>query len=113
MIDKIKNYAIIALFLVLVGFYFYNRIQSDSFYKEIIELKKARKNELKEARDVSLNLIDSLLLKSSIKYDSLLLIKQKIKYVPYEKYIYSNRNLDDALDIFSRYKYNKGAEVED
>ena len=45
--------------------------------------------------------------------DSLINLSNKIKYIKYEKFIYLNRDINGALDVFSNHPVNTGAKKED
>ena len=107
---KVKNYAIGLLFIALS--YYTIKFYLSSIYQENEKNKiiKERDDEYSRIRDSSL--VEN---KKSLEFlieenDSLIIkLKQKPKFIPYEKAIYVNRNLNDALDVHSRYKYNKRA----
>ncbi len=110
-----KVYKVIVLLLLIsVGvLFFYSNNRINKLKKENIELKEAKKIELRKVRDSAFVKIDSIVSSSSKKFDSILNIPPTIKWRKYEKPIYINRSLDDALDVISGYKYNKRAEAKD
>ena len=101
------------LIIVIVGQYFYFKVKTSDLEQENLDLVEEKKVELKQVRDSAFVKIEELTINSQIAFDSILEISQKIKYVPYEKFIYADRNLDDALDIISNYQYNETPKRED
>jgi len=65
-----------------------------------------KKIELREQRDKSLHTIDSVLTILSKVSDSLRLEEKNIKYKPYEKLRYTDRNVDAALDTIAKYHFD-------
>ena len=57
-------------------------------------------------------LLDSLKSEFSKKIEQISNQEQKIKYVPYEKTKYIDRDVDAALDSISKYRYDTGANSE-
>jgi len=111
--SKIGLYVIIALLVSLGGMYFYFSNKMSFLESENADLKEEKKNELKRVRDSIITRNDTLVVHSRRDFDSILRSNVQIKYIPYEKLIYSNRSLDDALDVISKYRYNEGAKKED
>ena len=105
---KTKTILIIIGILIIIigGQYFLYKSQNADKDQEILDLIEDKKVELKKVRDSAFFKIKELTINSQITFDSILEISQKIKYIPYEKLIYADRNLDDALDIISDYQYN-------
>ncbi len=112
-----KTKTILILFSILIiiigGQYFLYKSRNADKDQEILDLQEEKKTELKMVRDSAFFKIEELTINSQITFDSILEISQEIKYIPYEKLIYADRNLDDALDIISDYKYNKTAKEPD
>jgi len=107
--NQIKNY-IIAILVIGVGVLFLVfKSQVSDLEKENYDLKTSKREELKKVRDSAYLEIDKVLLSSEKTFDSILNIPPKVKYIPYEKPVYPNRSLDDALLIHADYKANKGA----
>jgi hypothetical protein len=94
------------LLAVIVVQYFIFKNQQSFLEQQNLDLIEGKKNELKKVRDSAFVHIEKLTISSKEKFDSILEINQEIKYIPYEKLIYFDRSLDDALDILSGYKYN-------
>lgn len=101
------------LIIIIAGQFFLYKSNLFDKDQEILDLVEDKKVELKQVRDSAFFKINELTVKSQITFDSILEISQKIQYIPYEKLIYADRNLDDALDIISSYQYNKGAKEPD
>lgn len=112
---KTKTILIIigTLIIIIVAQFFYFKIKTSDLEQENLDLVEDKKDELKQVRDSAFWKITQLTIKSQITFDSILDISQEIKYIPYEKFIYADRNLDDALDIISNYKYNETPKRED
>lgn len=104
-----KSNIITAILTVLlcVAIYFAFFDKNDSEKLEELENKN---KELVVERDSILKERDSILTVKNKVSDSLRKEERNIKYVKYEKIVYANRTLDDALIILSNYKYNEGAE---
>lgn len=106
---NIHFYIIIALLLStsILGFVVVskNKAISDCENKETV----IEKDKIKKINDSILNLYQNKIKAYERKIDSLAKLKQQIKYVPYEKYYYSDRNVDTALDIISNYQYDTRA----
>lgn len=105
--NKITIFVFTALLILLGVFaflYFFeknNRIDAEN------KFSKEKKEYLRKLSD-SLN--KTFILKTSdfeIEIDSLINLEKKIKYIPYEKTIYIDRTLDEALDVFSKHSANK------
>lgn len=107
---KFALYVIIALMCISAGQYFVFKNKVSSLENENADLKEEKKNELKRVRDSATVRIDTLISRSNRSFDSILKQNVEIKYVPYEKLVYPNRTLDDALDVISKYRYNERAE---
>lgn len=105
--SKIGLYAIIVLLVALGGMYFYFQNKTSFLESENADLKEEKKNELKRVRDSIITRNDTLVVHSRKDFDSILRHNFKIKYIPYEKLIYSDRDLDKALDVIQDYEYNK------
>ena len=100
MINKIKNYVILILSVFLILLYFLFRYQTKDLKRELIKYKLTLKDSLVKEKE-------RLFISYQREYDSLLLIKNKTIYVPYKKYVYMDRSLDEALDVFAA-QINKG-----
>lgn len=105
--NKINPYIIIVLLIALVGLFFFYKNEVNDLNNEIFDLKEEKKSELKAVRDSAQVAIDDRIEKSTKSFDSLFSLKNKIKYIPYEKFIYADRGLDEALNIIEFYSYNK------
>lgn len=104
----------IIIMLSLIGFLTKSNIDNNKLYKEIVlkdlELSELKLKHLEELNEIQINVqkeIDNLVSTSQIKFDSLLYLNSKLKYRKYEKPIYIDRNLDDALLVLSKYRYDK------
>lgn len=113
----VKNKTILIVFgiliLAIVGQFFLYKNQKSFLEQENLDLKEEKKVEIKKVRDSAFAKIEEITISSKETFDSILNISQKIKYIPYEKLIYADRNLDDALDIISNYRYNETPKRED
>ena len=104
----------IIIMLSLIGFLTKSNIDNNKLYKEIVlkdlELSELKLKHLEELNEIQINVqkeIDNLASTSQIKFDSVLYLNSKLKYRKYEKPIYIDRNLDDALLVLSKYRYDK------
>lgn len=104
---RIKDYLSIAFIVLIIGGFFYVKTMISNYEKEIIDLKTEKVKELKIQRTAIKLERDSIINLQVVKYDSLLKVKQKIKYIPYEKPIYVNRTLDESLNVLSDYTYKR------
>lgn len=103
--NKIKE-IIIGILLIGLGILYFSFQSTVSRYdKQISDLKEEKKIELKEEKKKIIIKRDSLIQLKIKKYDSLLSEKQTIEYIPYEKPIYVDRTLDDAIYVLSNYSY--------
>ena len=104
-LSKLKWFHLVIIVLILFSSYqYYNNtlvIQENS------DLKQDKKDDLRKVRDSAFAEINTLTITSKKEVDSLVKLSQEIRYIPYEKLIYDNRSLDDALDILNEYKYEK------
>lgn len=100
------------LIIIIVIQFFYFKSQNSFLVQQNLDLIEEKKVDLKKVRDSAFFKIEELTANSQITFDSILEISQEIKYFPYEKLIYVNRSLDDALDIISNYRYNEPAKRE-
>ena len=105
--SKIKNTAIVVLIALIIGIVIYGKMMFSRYEKDLNNLREEKKIELKEEKKKIIIERDSLIQLKIIKYDSLLKAKQTIKYVPYEKPVYINRTLNDAINILSNYSYQR------
>jgi hypothetical protein len=98
-------YLIIALLTALGGLYFYKEY-------EIAKLKKANTELIKNnVKRVTEEIIKSYVLtldRYQFKIDSLKDVSKEVKYIPYEKKYYYDRNVDTALFIIAGYNYDTG-----
>lgn len=101
---KAKLYAIIVLLGAIIGGYIYHQSEIDKLETELFELQEHEKEELRRVRDSAFAEIDTLIIRSDRKFDSILNIPPSVKYIPYEKPVYPDRTLDDALDVHADYK---------
>jgi len=120
LINKIILGGVVTIILALTGFLVSANIrnkklqkENDSYVIDITDLKLEKTTEVKRVRDSATTKINTLVFDSQLKFDSLIYLNGKLKYRRYEKPIYIDRNLDDALDVLSKYKYNKGATEKD
>jgi len=104
--QKAQPYIIIALLILLIGLYFYFDWKTNKIQSEFLEYKTKEKVELIRVRDSASLRIDQVIEKSNKRIDSIANLPLKIKYIPYEKPYFINRNLDTSLDILSTYRYN-------
>ena len=81
--------------------------ENNDYVIEITDLKLQKTEEIKRVRDSATTKIKELIYNSELKFDSIIYLNSKLKYKRYEKLIYVNRSLDDALHVLSTYKYNE------
>lgn len=104
--NKLKNYIIIALLISLIGLFFFFRIKVKDLENKLDSGEQERKEQLQKVRDSAYRTIVKTVYESKIKIDSISKLKDKIKYIPYEKLLYADRDLDSALDTIAEYRYN-------
>lgn len=102
--SKIKNYIITLLLIVLISTVIYYKNLNNHLNKELIEVKVNKKEEITTVRDSAYTEINRIISNSNKKFDSIISIPPKIKWIKYEKPVYIDRTLDDALRIHSEYK---------
>ena len=112
---NLKSKLLLALFIVLCGaivsqFFYYKSELSDKD-NEIVELKTVKIKNLEEERDLAFDRIDTITTRSKRRFDSIANIPPTIKWKVYEKPVYPNRTLGDALDVHAEYKANTRAET--
>ncbi len=95
------------LIIIIVAQFFYFKMKTSDLEQENLDLQEEKKVELKQVRDSAFYKITELTINSKITFDSILEISKEIQYIPYERLIYADRNLDTALDIISNYNYKK------
>ena len=71
---------------------------------KVFEMQENAKKENKRIRDSAYNSIDNISKNAIKRIDTI--IKTVTKFVPYEKYIYANRNVNTAIDVLSKYQYD-------
>jgi predicted negative regulator of RcsB-dependent stress response len=101
---------IITILLILSGVFAFMYFVTNS------KLEQAKSKNLKEKKEALRKLskrknfeIDSVIKSKNEEYKLLLNLEQEIKYVPYEKLRYVDRDLDAALDVVSDYKYDSSS----
>ena len=107
MTSKIYKIIAVLLLILLVSLFLYSNFKIQKLQSENIELKESKRKELIRVRDSAFVKVDSIISLSSKKFDSILSIPPTIKWQKYEKLNYTDRSLDDALDVISNYEYNK------
>lgn len=113
MSKKFSIYIITILILSIVFQHIYFNIKTKNLNKLNNKLKKEKLEEVKRVRDSAIYKIEKITITSKKRFDSILSIPPKIKWKKYERPIYIDRTLDDALDIISEYKYNSGTKKQD
>ncbi len=106
--SKIYKYITFILLILLAIVAVYFKILTNNLTKENNFLKNEKKEEVRRIRDSAFLRVDEITRLSNKKFDSILNIPPTIKWKKYEKLIYTNRSLDDALDVISDYKYDRG-----
>lgn len=106
-INKILQIALIVTVIALAVLYFIHRSTVLDLETELSDLKEEKKEQLKAVRDSAFVAIDILVIDSRKSIDSLLLINQTVKYVPYIKYKYRNIEYDSAFSIIKKTKYEQ------
>lgn len=106
--SKIISYlAIVLLIGITIQFFYFDSKISELSIKNT-ELIEEKKKELKQARDSATAKIDTITKSSRKRFDSIVNLPPKIKWKKYEKPIYIDRSLDDAIRIHSKYKSDTG-----
>lgn len=105
---KTSIYIVISLILFIVFQYFHFNMKIKNLSQLNIEIKEEKLEEIRKVRDSAINKIENITYESNKRFDSILAIPPKIKWKKYEKPIYIDRTLDDALDIISKYEYDSG-----
>ena len=98
-----KNIVIVVLMAVIGVFVYFTFFAND----DTLDLIEQEKLKAIQERDKAFKVRDSLTSANVKITDSLRKEEQNIKYVPYEKLIYADRTIDDALDILSNYTYSR------
>ena len=98
---KFTHWVIIGL-IILSGYQYYKNTLA---IQENLNLKLEKKDAIKKVRDSAFAQINEITIKSKNRFDSIANIPPKIKWYPYEKPIYINRSLNDAINIINDYKY--------
>jgi len=112
-----KNKLIITGFTILliilgVFVFLYNTEKKDRLSAE----NKYAEEKKEALRKLSDSLNDTFEVKTNeflLEINYLSNLEQKIKYIPYEKDVYPNRTLDDALDVHSKRKANSKSRKKD
>lgn len=113
---NLKTKIILGAFALLIGtittqYFVYKSTVSDLEQKNI-DLEEEKKQAVREERDNATARIDTLTMESTRKFDSILSLPPTIKWKVYEKPVYPNRTLGDALDIHANYKADQRARAE-
>lgn len=95
---NIYKYTTIILFISIIGLL----IHYFSIQNELYELKVKNTVDIDKIQKQK----DSVISDYQHKFDSIIKIPPKIKWKKYEKSIYIDRSLDDALSIHAEYKSN-------
>ena len=98
-----KNIVIVVLMAIIGVFVYFTFFTND----DTLDLIEQEKLKAIQERDKAFKVRDSLTSANIKITDSLRKEEQNIKYVPYEKLIYADRTIDDALDILSNYTYSR------
>ena len=98
-----KNIVIVVLMAIIGVFVYFTFFTND----DTLDLIEQEKLKAIQERDKAFKVRDSLTSANVKITDSLRKEEQNIKYVPYEKLIYADRTIDDALDILSNYTYSR------
>ena len=103
---KIKKYTIIILSLICIGFfvlYMINRNEATNIELEYLDKIKKEKIILRDSLTLELkkNTKD---IRDSIS--SILKQNPEVKYIPYEKTRYKDRNVDSAIYVLRRARHN-------
>lgn len=106
---NIYKYLTIVLLGLLIACFVVFKIENTSLKEENANLKDKRKKELRRVRDSASTRIDFIINKSKKELDSIYNLPPQIRWEKYEKTIFIDRTVDDALDIHSEYKSNTRA----
>ena len=99
--------SIISFFAILIAQYFYFKVKTNTLKEEIEKVQIENKKTVIKVRDSAFVEINYLVVESQKKIDSIVNLPPKIKWKKYEKPIYIDRTLDNALDVIEYYEYNK------
>ena len=94
------------LLVVIVAQFFWYQNEKSFLEQENLNLIEEKKEDIKKVRDSAFAKINELTTSSKNRFDSILNIPPTIKWYPYEKPIYADRDLDSSLDIITNYHYN-------
>lgn len=109
-----KNKLILSGFIILlltVGVFAFLYYDTNSKLEEAqiqskLDKKKALE-ELEKQYEEAIKLLNSEFLKLHEEYSNQ---EDNVKYIPYEKLLYVDRDVDTALDIIANYNFNSGAD---
>jgi len=107
---KTKYIIIVILAIIGAGFAYHSAIvnvkdeQILILKAEKLKMQENAKTEKKKIRDSARTAIDEEVKRSNKVFDSILNLPPTYKYIKYEKNIYPNRNLDDALSVHAKHK---------
>jgi di/tricarboxylate transporter len=101
-----SKYIIVLLTLLLIGGYIYHKNTLSLYNDKIRTIDIENKKRLKMVRDSLHHQIDTVATYYEKKFDSIATSPLKVKYIYYEKPVYVNRTIDDAISIIADYEYN-------
>jgi uncharacterized membrane protein len=107
--NKIYSFIIIVLLIALGIFVFLYRQEHADRLSEANKYANEKKKALREERDKRIFQVDSLTQVLDRTIQDLRYEEQNIKYKPYEKLRYTDRNVDAALDTISKYNFNSSS----
>lgn len=101
-----RKYLIIVVLVIVCAFFVHRSLSASKDFKyQIKEINRVNDSILK-VKDKEIKLRDTTITQALKTNDSLLNASDKIKYIKYEKFIYANRTLNDALNVFSKHPVN-------
>lgn len=103
-LNKTINLILLIALGVFVFLYFNEKFNSENLEDKYLQEKKEDLRKQAEKLNLSFKEKTNSL---QFKIDSLKKIERDIRYIPYEKPIYIDRTLDDALRVFSEHPANK------
>lgn len=103
--NKIIGVLIAILVVLIVVSYFGYKAQEKKYDDLLIGKDKKLEKIERKNRDNYNRLLDSTIENYTLKFEELEKQKNEIKYIRYEKYIYSDRTLDSAIIILSGAEY--------
>jgi hypothetical protein len=106
-LSKTKLYLILVILAAIIGFLIFNGMKSRAERDALLEEKQFEKEEIMRIRDSAQTARERDIDNFEWTFDSLSEINKKIIYVPYEKFKYIDRTLNDAINILDSTNYEQ------